>query len=352
MARGKIVSNKKIFTDLYKFCKKNGVTIRNVSKGRWLETFEEDRDFITDAKLTDVLTFSARRHLVRFEFNSKVFVSSIGFDFPSVFFDDYQCEVHGGMLTALLGEVDVLPTGTASEIRDIVEFSSDDDPDYTGHDIQSVCQLFPVIKFYNFGDDDESTVNSIFFQFCLDECRSGPYWIDDDLQISLRKIAILDNHNFPFSTIFRSIFDNYPSSLFLSLYRFLEALYSYDKYLELIEKLNLAQSWEEVSHTLEDVLGWRPHEEGGLISLFGMASETDLRSLIKSMGFDDSEIKEISIKSVAAKRFYKLRNSLVHFRPAHKNFDMKSVDWKDLCISTCNIVLDVYSEIFSRREAS
>ena len=130
----------------------------------------------------------------------------------------------------------------------------------------------------------------------------------------------------------------------MALYRSLEALYSFRAASRLALKLNLVTDWNELAATLEDELGWWPREEASLVALFQTADKADLERVLNS--FDPGIVgPDTNVPSTAAKRVYKLRNSLVHHRPAHQLDNPEPNEWSGLCVGMAGILFNVYDAV-------
>lgn len=161
----------------------------------------------------------------------------------------------------------------------------------------------------------------------------------------------LDQNRIPYRVLCRSIFDSDKSSFFLALYRCLEALYSYSSSHSLASALDLKTSWDEIARALEDNLGWHPREEDSLTRLTKFSSAVDLKAILEE--FSDLDLPEEFelLNNRASKAIYKLRNSIVHYRPAQHKIEMDTINWEKICRAMVGIVVDVYEAVFSGKSA-
>lgn len=157
----------------------------------------------------------------------------------------------------------------------------------------------------------------------------------------------LDGERIPYRVLCRSIFDGDPSSFFLAQYRCLEALYAYSSAQGLIRALSLNKSWGEVATVLEEELGWHPQEQGSLAKILSFAAEVDLRSIFEATTQFATVMEDMNLATMAAKKIYGLRNSIVHYRPAQHRTPTDRVDWVLLCTAIAGIVVDVYNAVFT-----
>lgn len=186
----------------------------------------------------------------------------------------------------------------------------------------------------------------VFFEICLSERANSGFWADENLLGTLRNLCELDPLKIPYRTLCRSVFDEDRAALFMALYRCIEALYAYSSASKLAASLGLEANWAEVAATLEDALGWHPREEGSLESLLEFASEYDLRLVWRALGEDDGGATAQNLAARTARRIYRTRNALVHYRPAHHAVSFDSCDWNRLCEAMAGMVLHVYARVF------
>src|ERR1700761_5210635 len=100
------------------------------------------------------------------------------------------------------------------------------------------------------------------------------------MSAALSYIAVASSSAIPYELLCRAVLDIDPASLFLALYRCLEALYSREQTLALISKLGISRNWIEMAQLLEAHLGWYPREEASLEVLLQRANENTLRSVL------------------------------------------------------------------------
>ena len=296
-----------------------------------------------NATLVAELALSTVVKIARFDFSNRAFFVTSGLDVlepPKALEVE---ELHGGILTAFLSEVRPSPAASASEIRNIVEYADKTStPGYGGHDPLLVSGLFPKIRVFSVPDllIDESS--KVFFLICLSD-RRAEQWIDEQLGQVLVSVTHLSAGSIPYETLCRSILDMDPSALFLALYRCLEALYALTLTRQLMTAVQISKPWAEMAQTLEETLGWYPREEPSLEALLDGAAPEHLQAVMAAL----SEIVPEGARSAqcVARRIYQLRNALVHYRPFHRKFSFRGVNWNRLCEAMALLVSHVYSQV-------
>lgn len=352
MTRNRTEANRRIFSFFDSYCRSqdSASVIDNEGAPRWIKTEEEDRcdrGFLTESICLREIAFSPRRVVSIFDFDNGTYFFVVGFQWAES--NDLVGEVAltGGMLSALLCETPIRPIASISEIRNIVGgLDANQDSDYEGHDKEDIKRLFPTINVFSAENIDELDHEKIVFSLCLDEVKNGDSWIGEELSDYLYGLCSLDVLNIPYKTLSRSIFDADESSLFLALYRCLEALYAYSAATALSGKLGLNQDWPEVAVALEDTLGWYPRESDSLTDLMKHAVSHDLNYMLTAVGQNPDEYSGENRHAGAARHIYKLRNSLVHYRPAHQHLDYQEIDWTLLCCAMASSVAFIYYEVF------
>lgn len=278
---------------------------------------------MTDARIEECVHFSSTRKLARVEFSRKSYLLTIGFEKSHQIFYNQDLNLDPAFLTVALCELQPRPSASPDEIREIVEWSDKNaDSKYSGHDFVGIARLYPQINVYELAIDAADATWNSFFRACIDECKLGSSWIEGRLADALHSLCELDQSRIPYKVLCRSIFDDDKSSFFLALYRCLEALYSYSSADRLAKALNITTPWEDVAAALEDSLGWHPREESSLMSIVRYASSQDLRTIISRLGVKNPAEDGDLLADQAAKAIYKLRNSIVHYRPAQQRVDM------------------------------
>jgi hypothetical protein len=353
MSRNMIESNTQIFSLLDSYCANRSQPVRNAGARRWIRTLNSrDRDILKNADLEAQLSFSASRRLARFDYRNNTYICLIGFEYALSVLDLKEDDLQPGLLTAILAELRPQPIVSASGVVDIVDASDrDSDPEYGGHTAQAIASLFPRIRVFIGKNLSIENTWRAFFLMSIEECRAGESWIDQEFSSALETLGNIDLINIPYKTLCRSIFDSDPATMFLALYRCIEALYAYSSAQVLIETLQLTVSWPDLAASLEDKIGWYPREESSLTALMKLADQSDLEGVFAALG-ENLPGADTDLPQSTAKRIYLLRNSLVHFRPSHQKIDHDQIDWNRLCGTSARIVSSIYQLIFENAAPS
>ena len=342
MTRNMIQSNQVIFRGLDDFCVIHGDPIRNAGSGRWIATDANDRIVLKNSILKDVLEFSPFRKLALFEHGKRSIFVTIGLSKPKLS-GFHEIDVDAGIFTAALAELKPASRASTSEIRNIIEISNKGEAEYKGHDANLIAELFPLLKAFVVEDLEPSESWRVFFKLCLSEYLAGEGRLNSALGDELEALSDLGPAAVPYKTLCRSIFDADPGALFLALYRCLEAIYSYTSAMKVKNALQLQHSWSELAVVLEDELGWHPHEETSLTSLMRHGLDLDLLAIMTAL--DEPVPDNADLPALVARKIYRLRNSLVHYRPAQHTLNYADINWGPLCAALASMVCFTYDKV-------
>lgn len=345
-------ANSAVFERLAKFAGERDNPIPNPQAARWVHANSHADSVLKTAILHQSMSFGRFRHLAWLEVEDQHYVASVGFDCevndPSLAqLDDIQ-----GFDLCLLSELPVQPRVSAIEVYDVVAANSrNDDPAYPGHDNESVTGLFPTIRVYlSTAPVSDELVWPSFLNICAEESRHGGSWIEEALASSLETLAKAYIERLPYQELCRSVLDLDPRSLFMSLYRCIEATYAHDQATKLKDHLTLDHSWNEIAAALENAMSWRPLEATSLNAVLNFAQEDDLREVCACL---EVPLKEnTNLASAAGKAIYQLRNRIVHYRPALVPLNFETTDWNRLCIVLLSIAADVFTSAYGHDSAA
>jgi hypothetical protein len=335
-----------IFGALDGYCAAATEPVSNAGAARWINGSSADSAFLADAKFSDLFRLTPRRLMARMDYDGRTYFSTLGFTGAAAPANLTEGEATPGLVSVVLAESLPRPVGTPFQVKDAVELSdARQDPSYDGHDCAAIADLFAPIRVFE-GDAVEAAETwRAYFEICLGELSEMDTWIEPSTASALTKLTDLSALGLPYQTLCRSLFDADPAALFLALYRCLEALYAYTASVKLAAALGFAGPWQDVAIALEREIGWRPREEDSLAGLFAKCDPELLNELFDCIGEDRPEAA--TAVTSAARRIYKLRNSLVHYRPIHHTIEHRGIDWNELCVTLSLIIRAIYFDIFT-----
>lgn len=342
MSRNKIDANASIFQTLDAYCADRGDPLSNAGQIRWVATRKEDREFLVYAKLVQQLPLSPTLKAASFDFRNQTYLITAGFDSPEPPEGFAQLDLSGGILTAFLYEAALRPSATTIEIREVIEVGDNRDRGYDGHDFAQIRSLYSSIQVFTRESQPDEDAKKSFLLLCLADRRRYDHWIDDGLARSLSGLITVNTTAIPFDVLCRAILDFDPSTMFLALYRSLEALYSREQTMSLKTAIGIPKSWVELAQELELHLGWHPREEPSLEAVLKSAQLDDLTSVLEALGVTTPV--DGDLHRLVTRKIYTLRNNLVHYRQLQQSFSPQNIDWCRLCEAMNSIVMAVYAE--------
>jgi hypothetical protein len=339
-----IDANTALFGHLESHCARRGEPIPTAGAVRWVQGNVAAQDWLQHLQLKLRLRFGRRRSLSWLSYHGSDFLCLTGFEFDPKLAQIEQTPTNAGVSVCVLSELQPLPTATPAEIRNVVEVGSRDEPNYEGHDYTAVERLFPSVRLFStVGSLDEEAASRLFLMVSVDECRNGESWIDDPLADDLLTFADLNVRHFPYDAVCRSIFDWDPRSLYMALYRCLEATYAYESCRNLVASLALTHDWYELAAALDEEVGWHPQEAASLNLVLQYALEDDLRAVCDCLRVADGA--DLSVR--AGRAIYRLRNRIVHYTARVEDLGLGDAEWNELCRRMVSIVLHVFSRAFA-----
>lgn len=343
MTRNMIEANLVVFQLLEGYCARFDSPIPSAGRVRYVAGGPEDQAWLKNVELRTQLKFSQGRFLASLRYNHVDYIALVGFDFDVDIGGLLECEVNAGAAVCLWSELRPRPIAGPATVRNVVEVSAFGDAHYQGHDWEVVAELLPAVRLVRAnGPLDDEAIWRLFFWISADESRRSNSWMDEDLSQELMSLADLNVPVLPYGPLCRSLFDADPRSLFMALYRCVEATYAYETCKNLVAKLALGEEWHELAALLDAEMGWRPQEATSLQLVLKYALPADLlrlRDALEADGGDDATRS-------TAKALYRLRNEVVHFRPTVERLNQEDLDWNAICYRLVGIVFNVFSYAF------
>lgn len=351
MSRTMKIAQQAIFGVLDGLCAAAGEPVANAGAPRWIRGTEADSAFLAGAQVSDIFRVTPRRLMARLDYKKRTYFCTLGFQAtdPPVGLD--HGEATPGLVSVLLAEGKPRPSATPFRVKDAIELAdASQDEAYEGHDFTAIAGLFGLIAVFAGEPIEPSETWRAYYEICLGEVPEMDTWIEDSTVEALGTLTDLSVLGLPYQILCRSLFDTDPAGLFLALYRCLEALYAYTASTRVAAALGFSGTWHEVAVALEREIGWRPREEDSLTGLFARSNVETLNAIFDCLG--DTCPAADTVAAVAAKRTYKLRNSLVHYRPIHHTIEHAGIDWNKLCATLSRVLREVYFDIFTGAPAT
>lgn len=346
MSRNMKSAQQAIFCLLDGFCSNAGEPVTNAGTPRWIKGTKSDCEFLAGADFSNVFRVTPRRMIARLDFQGRTFFCALGFQSNTPPFGLDLNEASPGLISVILAEASPRPKATPYQIKNAVELAdAKQSSAYEGHDHTAIADLFGAIFVFAGEPIEASETWRAYYEICLAEIPAMDTWIDESTTKAMAALTDLSALGLPYQILCRSLFDTDPAGLFLALYRCLEALYAYTASTKVAAAFGLSGSWQNVAVVLEREIGWRPREEESLAGLFAKSRPETLKDIFDSLG--ETRPEGDTVAAAAAKRTYKLRNSLVHYRPIHHSVEHDGIKWNDLCVALSLVIREVYFDIFT-----
>lgn len=349
MSRGLIETSKHAFRSFDEYCADSEVIPETSGKDRYIAGDKSEQDILQYAKIKDNFLFSGDKLLAFVQVDDLAKIILV--DFPNFkYLPHFEEEEHScaGITTLLLAENLIYPSAEPRIVRDSLDIGFvGDGESYSGHLLRSITSLLPDIRILNAEIRSIEDIWSVFLLICIDEKESHRSWMNQTFLNELKLLSDVPSNNIPYSTICRSIFDNDKGSIFMALYRCLEGIYFYDKAMELKKTFQLNYDWHDIAVKVEETISWRPRELSSLEVLIQNCDPLDLNYIVPSV----TGAPDVTTSAVA-KEIYSIRNSLVHYRPIHKNNskldqleNFTDDRWNNLCIGLVRIIKIAYLKV-------
>jgi hypothetical protein len=343
MARSMIEANQYVFSQLIKWAGLSGRALEHLNKPRWIRTNPEEKQWLQhlEVKKTEQLTAKLKMSLVTFEERS--FFVVIGYSGAVQM--DYvlkPIEMNAGLFTALAKELKI-PIGQLTNPLEIIESTLaqfDGVENYSGHDFESVQMLFDPVLVYEIERDSPIPPEQMARLTCFWLLQSKERII---LPFSTDTLEVMENllasgmRSLPSEIFLRSLQCAHWQHAFLEVYRCIERLFSFQIVDELHKQLSISISLLDFAAKIEDITGWRPREQDAIAKLFDGVPERAKVLLEGVRGEVGGNIEEKIPGWV-----YDLRNSVVHFRPATRQFSLTDEQWDRIVRGTILLIEKLY----------
>lgn len=337
-----------LFNHLEDFCTLRGDPVANPRHTRWVRRDSDEAvETLKHLTVEQAYVFSESRMVAWATVRDEHYICLVGFDAEIEISPLWEREVDSGFSVALLSQLRPRPRVNTAQVRNVVEAGSKEEGDYSGHDARHIEDLFPKIRIYQSNASvDEDVAWRLYLRACTQESREGDSWIGDELADSLDTLARLEVPVMPYFGLCQSIFDADRRTMFLSIYRCIEATYAFYATNKLRNQLSIPQPWEQVAEALSNSISWRAPEAQSLNQMLDCAIPRDLEAICKILHVDPPANKQ-RLSSAAGKAIYELRNRIVHYRPGTSSVRQEEYDWNELCRVLTDITFHVFTEAYA-----
>lgn len=337
-----------IFEQLARYASDGGSPVPDGE--RFIFLGEAEYDLLVDSRRRGHLRFGRHQAAALIESTGGELLALAGFDAEDLSQSSHirEVEIQPGLAVAMIADLEVDPSASPVSVLDVVAAGSKSDKAYSGHELDRVLALFPQLRLLEIDSEVAGVANfqANVLVTCANQGAHGNGWIDTPLAQELSLLAEQRIAGIPYEFLVRAVLDFNPTSLFLALYRCLEATYAYTKASELARSLGVRKSWVEVARALGDTLSWYPRHDHALADVLAMPTvdDQDLGALALLLGRHQGA-DALSTRVAAGVR--ELRNSLVHYGPTTRQVSILNDDWNGLCIPLARVVGSVFAHAYA-----
>jgi hypothetical protein len=344
VSRNKIKANTAVFNKLRA---KAGVrVIPDVRRYVATET-DEDREWLTDGLITKEVRFDPVNRVLRIEKGALVCFVLVNFSTAEKLPDGLQLmEMNSGLFTALAADCDItLPVLDEFELHERV-FTPQPEG-YTGHSWNTLSPFFyPLVILEVIGGgpfDTDSGLEQFALWLAVSAAEIRTLDFGERTLEVCGELALDQKSAVPFLLMAHAMVSVRWEHAFLDVYRCIERLLSIPTMMDLKGNLGVSTTAVVLSAMLESITGWRKPEESGLISLLGHCDVTCRPFHARLIQFVPDLHREYSI-NVVGTYIYKLRNSIVHYRPATELPNLQEEAWKLILDFMVESVAGIYAK--------
>mgnify|MGYP003575158477 CR=1 FL=1 len=311
---------------------------------RYIATDSSEKEWLTETEILDDLDILPNVKGIVLQFRNLKFICLIGFKIvnhtcePSVL-EEYS--FNAGLMTLFIAEKHLKINSTINflEFSDNI-MSQHLDKDYKGHNYEDFTNYLEPVQLFLINENllirDENTHRIITYLYANSSENLILKFKSPVLEI-ISEISLVGSKSISYGLILSSLLSTNYKHSFLELYRLVERLFPLN-YLKVFYEKSMTQlSFLDFCTELENTTSWRPREDEAIQKIFSSfkLSTTD--------AFNNFFISVNSEDQTSYKYFYKLRNSIVHFRANHEEFDLEENQWNLLILATLTLIDEQYS---------
>lgn len=342
MSRNMIKANNYIFKVLAEFVQKSNIDVSIFGKdNHCIKTDDSEKEWLKNLKVTTTQQILPNFKTAAFEFENKQYFVAIGWHIYSETNQEaiHFIELNAGIVTALLFELKVSIHQKASpyDIADKIFYQSDEE--IIKHDFALIADFFEPIFVYQIQDD-----SPFISEDNVDIIRLTGFYIIKNSQIVSLNFSAQTLHNFenlfiegstniPYESLLFSLVSVYWKYSFLDVYRCIERLFCVSALEVFYGNLQISDSLLKFSTDVENYIGWKPKENEALNKLIDSSPEEALQFFREIKVFIDG-----TEEGRYGDLIYKIRNSIVHFRPATEQIQLDDANWDKLINSSLLVI--------------
>lgn len=331
-----IEANQYIFQTLADFVKQSNIDSTIIEAKRYIQTDDQEKKWLKDLKIVDKQKILSNFQTAIFSFEDKQYFVVIGEDETSSIVHELieSIEINAGIITALLFElkVPIYRKVNPLEIADEIFYPPQSNQEKIPYNFSQVIKFFNQVFVYKIQVESpfsEQESNNLVRLTGFYTSNNNQMILLDFSQETIKvfeRIFVESVESIPYENLLFSMVSFSWKYSFLDVYRCIERLFSISITENLYNNFDLKKySLLKFATEIENQLSWKPKEEEAVSKLIDSSPENAMRILgnIKKVidGNDEGDY---------GKLIYRIRNSIVHFRPATESIELSDEDWDKL----------------------
>jgi hypothetical protein len=321
--------------------------IVNPDAGRWIKN-DDAVDLALMATATAVPRIVTRRiRLVRIEHEGELYFCTFGLPEADEVPPNLETvDSTPGLFALAVLEAQVWPSTnvTAVSVKQVLdEQFIHNGAGYSGHELTEIAPLFPPLSIYratataDYHTLTDRVLGSILARTYFD----GPVSLDVETVKVLTRIFEIDSPLIPFRNLVQGLLSISWENLFLETYRCVEQLYGMKRFSALKAQLDYAATPRDLAKLLEDQLSWRPKESEAFVALALLCGQGLVSAVCTGLAVQADTHEKRCARMV--EELYGLRNTIVHYRPAHEVVRKNDADWNVIVRGMLDIITHLYN---------
>lgn len=215
---------------------------------------------------------------------------------------------------------------------------------YVGHELKSFSELFVPITYYRINDQGMRswTMERCFSHAAVHALPAFPLRHSPDVMSLYKDLISSGVKHVPYDEIAHSLFSSHWKHVFLDLYRCIEYVFPARFFGEFLKNNSVNIKSLDFARAIEKDLSYRPPEKASMDKLFSILSNDCINLLRIAVNGNANE----GLESLA-KKFYDLRNRVVHSRGALGNVELDQNTWNSITKFCLKAINELYNKLDS-----
>lgn len=319
--------------------------ITSQSGKRYISTNDFEKEWLKKSTIIQSIKLLPSVRAGMLEFQDDIYITLIGLSSPQCNLDSDVLEyldLNAGLVTLLISEnlVNLNPTINFLEFDNEIMHQHIDNS-YSGHNFIELIPFLEPIQFYKVPSNSllgKENLNRILLYIYSNNSNNLILKFSDVVLKTISDISLVGSKNISYGLILHSLISTNYKHAFLELYRLIERLFPVNYLRDFHSKVTTNLNFIEFVSELENITSWRPKEDEAIEKIFYLSDDSTKESF--KAFFDSSATLQAQTDH---KYFYKLRNSIVHFRANHEEFVLSKDQWNLLILATLYLIDQQYT---------